>query len=119
MKDLEPKVFRQRALIEAKINIEVTKNTIEDYLKGLTDYLQLRIYSDPIVYSTSGVSGKEVNQGFDAFVPLIDSGISISAWVNMKFIAVLIHTCKQFQVEKAVEFTKKYFKTTEIVYKEF
>jgi len=121
MKDIEPKVFRQRALIEAKINIEVTEDTLKQYLKGLADYLQLRICGSPAVYSTEaeGVGEKYVNQGFDGFVPLVDSGISISVWVPVKFIAVLLHACKQFQIDKAVEFTKKFFKTTDIVYKEF
>ena len=119
MEDIEPKVFRQRALIEAKIDIEITEDTIKQYLKGLADYLELRIYGGPVIYSTHGVGGKPVNQGFDGFVALVDSGISISAWVPMKFIAVSIHTCKQFQTDKAVEFTKNFFKATEIVYKEF
>ncbi len=118
MRDIEPKIFRQRAVIEAKIGIEVTKEAVEKYLKGLTDHLQLRIYGGPIVYST-GSAGKEINQGFDGFCALVESGISISVWSNAKLIAVLVHTCKNFEVEKAVEFTKKFFKATDIVWKEF
>jgi len=29
--------------------------------------------------------GKETNEGYDAFVPLIDSGIYIGVWVNKQF----------------------------------
>jgi hypothetical protein len=50
---------------------------------------------------------------------LKDLANSISVWVPVKFIAVILHTCKQFQIEKAIEFTRKFFKTTDIVYKEF
>ena len=118
MKNIEPKVFRQRVLIEAKTGIEITKDTVKNYLQGLANYLNLRTYGGPIVYSTGGI-GKEINQGFDGFVALIDSGISISVWAPVKFIAVLVHTCKKFEAEEAVKFTKGFFKATEIVYKEF
>ena len=119
MKDIEPKVFRQRLLVEAKIDIKVTESVVEDYLRKLAEHLELRIYGNPVVYSTSDTGGKEINQGFDGFVPLIDSGISISVWSSVKFIVVLIHTCKRFEVNRALDFTKTFFRATEIVHKEF
>ena len=118
MKDIEPRVFRQRMLIEAKIGIEVRAETVKEFLNGIADHLDLKVYGEPVVYSTGGL-GKEINQGFDGFVPLIDSGISISVWVPVNFIAVLVHTCKKFDPEKAAKFTKEFFKATQIASKEF
>ena len=40
--------------------------------------------------------------GFDAFVPLIDSGISGYFWSARKFLSILIYTCKGFDQEAAL-----------------
>lgn len=63
--------------------------------------------------------GKEENQGFDAFVPLIDSGIALYVWTKVQFLAVTIFTCKDFSIIDAVEFTKDFFNTEELEYREF
>ena len=118
MKDIEPRIFRQRMLIEAKIGIYVAPDMLKKYLKGIAGHLELGAYGEPAVYSTGGI-GKEINQGFGGFIPLVDSGISISTWASVKFIAVIIHTCKKFEPGKAAEYTKKFFSATEIAYKEF
>ena len=118
MKDLAPGVFRQRLLVEAKYSIDVTGQDVEGYLEGLPKALNLRIYSDPVVYSPGG-EGKDVNQGYDGFVALIDSGISIYVWESAKFLSAVIYTCKGFDSAVALEFTRNFFQTTEMVHREF
>ena len=115
-KNIAPDVFRQRLLLEGFWNVEVTKELIDSYLRSLADNLELRIYSEPIIYSPGG-DGKEENQGFDAFVPLIDSGISAYFWSNKKFFSIVIYTCKGFDEVKAEAFTHKYLKVTGESYK--
>jgi len=56
---------------------------------------------------------------FNGFIPLVDSGISISVWKPAGFIAVIVHTCKPFQASEAVEFSREFFSCKEIVSKEF
>ena len=63
---------------------------------------------EPIIFSPEGM-GKEGNQGFDAFVPLIDSGISLYIWSERKFLSVIIYTCKEFDKDIALSGTKEYF----------
>ncbi|MBX2860898.1 MAG: S-adenosylmethionine decarboxylase, partial [Vampirovibrio sp.] len=53
--------------------------------------------------------GKEENQGYDGFVALIDSGISIYVWENAKFLSVVVYTCKAFDADKAKAFTQTFF----------
>src|SRR5271163_3878658 len=113
MKNLAPDIIRQRLLIEANYNKSLTKQDVETYLRELPRALDLRIYTDPIVYSPGG-EGKEVNQGYDGFVALIDSGIAIYVWESAKFLSLVIYTCKQFSVETAIAFTKEYFQTAEL-----
>lgn len=118
MKNIAPQIVRQRLLIEANYQIQVTEEVVRNYLLEITKKLNLRTYDKPIIHSPEGL-GKEENQGFDAFIPLIDSGISLYVWTNEKFVSCILYTCKNFSADKAVEFTKKYFQTKEIEYLEF
>ncbi len=118
MRNIAPQIIRQRLLIEANFTISVTKKEVSDYLLNLAKELDLGVYGEPIIHSPEG-QGKQENQGFDAFIPLIDSGIALYVWTNEKFMSCVLYTCKEFSVEKAIQFTKDFFKTTELEYQEF
>lgn len=118
MKNLAPTIKRQRLLIEWFYTIDADKSVIENYFKGVTDFLNLRMYGEPIIFSPGG-EGKEENQGYDAFVPLIDSGISVYVWSTSKFLSLIIYTCKDFDSKKALEFTKDFWKIVEVESFEF
>jgi len=118
MKDLAPSITRQRLLLEATYTIDVSRQEVSDYLFGLAEKLQLRVYGDPIIHSPGG-EGREENQGFDAFIPLIDSGIALYVWSNAKFLSCVLYTCKAFSNEDALAYTKDFFKTEDIVFKAF
>ncbi|KKP37799.1 MAG: hypothetical protein UR28_C0026G0005 [Candidatus Peregrinibacteria bacterium GW2011_GWF2_33_10] len=105
--------MRQRLLIEGFYKIDANKSVIENYFKKITKSLNLRMYGKPIIFSPGG-KGKEENQGYDAFVPLIDSGISVYVWSNAKFLSLIIYTCKSFDENKALEVTKKFWKIDKI-----
>jgi S-adenosylmethionine decarboxylase len=89
LKNIAPDILRQRLIIEGYYSIDVTKEILEKYLIDLAENLNLRIYGDPIIFSPSTGMGKEENAGFDAFVPLIDSGISAYIWSKAKFFPLL------------------------------
>jgi len=118
MKNIAKKITRQRLLIEGFYNIEVSKKIINDYFKKISKELKLKIYGKPIIFSPEG-RGKKINQGYDAFIPLIDSGISLYVWCNEKFFSIIIYTCKKFDEKKAINFTKKFFKSNKLVKKSF
>jgi len=61
-----------------------------------------------------GERGKEENQGYDAFIPLIDSGISLYIWSKKKFFSCVVFTCKDFDEKKAVSHTKAFFKSSQM-----
>ena len=116
MKYLAPNITRQRLLIEGFYSIDIDKERIIDFFNKITSDLNLRMYGEPIIFSPGG-EGKEKNQGYDAFVPLIDSGISLYVWSNSKFLSLIIYTCKEFVDADAIEFTKNFFKASEIEFK--
>ena len=110
MQNLAPTITRQRLLIEATYSRSVSIEDVYVFLKELPAHLNLRIYSEPVVYSPGG-EGRTENQGFDGFVALIDSGICIYIWENMKFLSIVIYTCKSFSEPKATAFAQDYFKS--------
>jgi len=113
MKNLAPNIIRQRLLIEGFYTININEEIIENYFKEITESLNLKMYGEPTIFSTSG-KGKETNQGYDAFVPLVDSGISVYIWVNFKFFSIIIYTCNKFDEKKAIESTKEFFKSDQL-----
>ena len=110
--NIAPDIFRKRLLFEGYFNVEMSAQTVRNYFSHITTELGLRTYGDPIVHETGG-AGKDVNEGFDGFVPLIDSGIYISVWVNPKFLSTIIYTCGEFDSEKAVNAVKDFFQIAE------
>ncbi len=117
MKDLAPHIYRQRLLLEGLYGIEVTEEIIERYFDVILNALHLNSYKDPIIHSSQDIGG-DLYQGYEAFIPLIESGIVLYTWESSKFLSILIYTCKKFSIETALEKTKMFFKlfTIEIMY---
>jgi S-adenosylmethionine decarboxylase len=118
MKDLAPEIIRQRLLIEGIYSANITRESVESYLLGVASHLDLRTYGSPIVHAPGGL-GKDENEGFDAFIPLIDSGISLYVWSSVKFFAIVLFTCKSFDTELALSYTREYFGASEIEHQLF
>ena len=108
MRNLAPEIFRQRLLIEGYYTNAVTRESLAAYLTGVAAHLGLRAYGQPAIFSPDG-EGRAENQGFDAFLPLVDSGISAYVWTGRKFVSALLYTCKAFDEAAAVEFTRRHF----------
>ena len=109
MKNLAPNILRQRLLIEGFYTTDMSKEILEKYLLNVAEHLNLRTYGKPIIFSPASGMGRDENAGYDAFVPLIDSGISAYVWSHVKFFSTVIYTCKSFDEQAAIEFTQEYF----------
>jgi hypothetical protein len=110
---IAPEIFRKRLLIEGYFARRVLdEQAIRAYFTLITSRLGLRTYGEPIVHATSG-QGKAANEGYDAFVPLIDSGIYVCVWSARRFASVILYTCAEFDDAQAVETTREFFELTE------
>ena len=118
MEDLAPDITRQRLIIEGFYTVDVDETVIAQFFNRLTTALGLRTYGAPTIFSPGG-EGAAGNQGYDAFVPLIDSGISLYVWTSRRFLSVVAFTCKPFAVDVAVDATRTFFAMTELVHDEF
>jgi hypothetical protein len=110
--DIAPDIFRKRLLIEGYFKADITEASLREYFAQITGGLALKTYGPPIIHHTSG-EGKAINEGFDGFVPLVDSGIYIGVWVNPKFLSTIIYTCGEFDADEAVEIVSDYFQLSE------
>ncbi len=110
--NIAPEIFRKRLLVEGYFAVEVNEDTLRNYFSRITSELGLRTYGEPIIHRTRG-AGKDINEGFDGFVPLIDSGIYIAVWVNPKFLSTIIYTCGEFDAEKAVGLVRDNFQLSD------
>jgi len=108
MQDLAPHITRQRLLVEGYYTIEVDRAAVDRYLRGVAAHLGLRAYGAASIFSPGG-EGKAENQGFDAFLPLIDSGISLYIWSSARFFSAILYTCRRFDEAAAIAFTRRYF----------
>lgn len=112
-RQLGPDIFRKRLLIEGYFAREpVDEQVLRAYFREMTTTLSLRTYADPIVHRTAG-AGKPENEGYDAFVPLIDSGIYVCVWSKPRFLSVILFTCAEFDAERAVSFTCDFYRIGE------
>ena len=98
---LAPEVFRQRLLIEGYFRGDITRERLKDGMLLLARRLELRPYGEPVIHSPASGMGKAENAGFDAFMPLIDSGISAYVWTRPKFMSIVLYTCKGFDDDAA------------------
>lgn len=116
MKNIEPRVTRQRLIIEARYSAVVDEEKVKSYLFGLAAEIKMTIHPDlkePIITSATGKSDP-IHDGFEGIIFWVESGASIYIWERLNFLTVDIYTCKRFDNQKAINFTAKFFGTTEL-----
>lgn len=112
-KDLAPDIYRQRLVIEGYPETSISDTQIKDYLAKLSDEVEMITLLEPVTHSSD-------KYGWAGWIHWETSGAHFYAWDQpVLFFSVDIYTCKAFDPKKAVEFTKNYFKTSEITFKEF
>ncbi len=119
MDDLAPEIYRQRLLVEGRYRAPLDAAGVEVFLRGLAAALGLRPYGPAVVHSPGG-RGQAINQGFDAFLPLVDSGIAAYFWSGPAFFSMVIYSCAPFQPAAAREFCARALDVTgPLAWKEF
>ena len=106
-RNIAPDIFRQRLLIEGFYSKAVGRDALAEFLSGLAAELGLRSYAQPVIFSPEG-RGRADNQGFDAFLPLVDSGVAAYFWTGRRFFSLVLYTCKAFDEDAAVRYTRAF-----------
>jgi hypothetical protein len=109
---IAPHVFRKRLLVEGFFSATVDEAALHRYFDHVTSSLHLRTYGAPVIHSTGG-RGQPQNEGYDGFVPLIDSGIYIAVWTKPRFFSTILYTCAEFDEDHAVRVICDFLGVTE------
>lgn len=120
-RNLAPQLCRQRVVIEASVDHLAEEAEIKDYMQKLSEVVAMHVLEKPMAYPA--VIDNEL-VGYGGWIHWVTSGCHVYSYTKEKtkngfdLITVDCYTCKPFSVEKALEFTKKYFNAIEIVARE-
>jgi hypothetical protein len=119
MKNLEPNIYRQRLVIEGHYSINgVDGETVRKYLKELSKVLKMRIFSGPFSWPPDKWDNPEVPLfELNGFVAWTESGCHVYAWRKYKFFTVDVYSCKKFDDQNVLDFTKGFFDSKDMVHK--
>ena len=82
------------------------------FLDELVEIVGATKQTQPYVFRTPDeFEGKE---GLSGWVPLVESGISIHTLTTNRFISLDVYSCKEFNRESVIEFTRQFFEPAEI-----
>lgn len=120
MINLEPRVFRQRLIMEGHYNLkQIDGEVIRKYLAKLSKVLEMRIFSGPYSWPPDKWDYPKVKlHELNGFVAWTESGAHVYAWRFCKFFTCDIYSCKRFNANEVIEFTKKFFKSKDAVHQE-
>ena len=121
MDNLEPNVYRQRLVIEGHYGIEdPMSDFMRVFLNDLSKVLVMKIFSGPFCWPPDPWNDPEVylyeHRGLNGFVAWEESGCHVYIWKRYQFFTVDVYSCKPFNADEVVEFTKKYFSSTDAVH---
>lgn len=112
-KDLAPTIHRQRLVVEGFPAKAISDTEIKDYLSKLSDVTDMTTLLEPVTHCSD-------KYGWAGWIHWETSGAHFYAWEKpILFFSVDIYTCKAFDPETVIEFTKNYFSALEVTAKEF
>jgi len=113
VKNLAPMILRQRLVVEGTCPEAISDSDIKDFLSTLSDKLKMETVLDPVTHEST-------RYGWAGWIHWENSGAHFYAWDQpMLFFSVDIYTCKEFDTDVAVDFTREYFKADKIEHKSF
>lgn len=111
--DLAPGIHRQRLVIEGYPSAPVTADQIKDYLTQLSAVTDMVTLLEPVTHASP-------LYGWAGWIHWETSGAHFYAWDQpLLFFSVDVYTCKAFDPQLVIEFTRKFFAASEIAFKEF
>ena len=113
MPDLAPMICRQRLVIEGTCADPVSDGAIRQYLKGLSVVCDMTVLLEPVTHRSD-------RYGWAGWIHWEASGAHLYAWdTPVLFFSVDVYTCKPFDMQEAVEYTREFFGATRIVARAF
>lgn len=113
MPDLAPDIYRQRLVIEGTCRKAVDEAAVRRYLSELSEVCGMTRLMEPVTHRSELF-------GWAGWIHWETSGAHLYAWERPRlFLSVDVYTCKPFDPQAAIEFTRGFFDTLDIVGKEY
>ena len=113
MLDLAPEICRQRLVVEGLNDRPISAEAISGYLTALSTTIDMVTLIEPVTH-------RSPQYGWAGWIHWETSGAHFYSWERpISFFSVDIYTWKAFDPQTVIDFTKEYFRTTELVAKEF
>lgn len=115
--DLAPTIVRRRLVIECLHQNNLDAKSICQYMNDLSTVMNMTMVSPP-------TTQEDPEYGISAYMCWKESGMHFYSWTanesRPNFMSIDIYTCKNFDIEKVIEFTKKHFENniTHITWRE-
>ena len=102
--DLASDIFRQRLVIEGILHLPFHPEDMTVYCQEITTVLDMTQVTTP-------VCNYDPDYGWCAYTHWKESGMHIYSWDDRKppFFSVDIYTCKPFEAEHAINYTREFF----------
>jgi S-adenosylmethionine decarboxylase len=112
-RDLAPDILRQRLVIEGVPARPIDDEQIRRYLSALSRAVDMVQLIEPVTHRSD-------LYGWAGWIHWETSGAHFYAWEQPRlFFSVDLYTCKAFEVDTAVSFTRDFFSAGTIVAKSF
>ncbi len=86
------------------------ESLLADALRNLPSVINMNPIREPII------SRAKNNPGLEGYVPIDESNITISTYTNDPRFVACIHSCKDFDSQKVIEYIKKQYQCKKIEY---
>ncbi|HEX2073671.1 MAG TPA: S-adenosylmethionine decarboxylase [Geodermatophilus sp.] len=111
--DLAPEIVRQRLVIEGIPARPISDAQIRRYLSALSREVDMVQLLEPVTHRSD-------LYGWAGWIHWETSGAHFYAWEQPRlFFSVDVYTCKAFDVDTAVSFTREFFHADTVVAKSF
>ncbi len=101
--DLAPSIHRQRLVLEGYPSASINAEQISSYLQELSGQLDMVTLLEPVTHRSDQF-------GWAGWIHWETSGAHFYAWDQpLLFFSVDIYTCKAFEAQAALEFTRETF----------
>lgn len=110
--DLAPAIYRQRCVVEGTMRHLIMPQEIVQYLTRLGEVAEMDVLTTPVTHQSP-------LYGWAGWVHWETSGAHFYAWDKPLFFSVDIYTCKAFNPQTVVEFTREFFNAEVITCRSF
>ena len=108
MRDLAPEIHRQRLVVEGLVSAPILEEDIKVYLKELGCLTDMSVLTEPVTH-------RSPRYGWAAWVHWESSGAHFYAWdVPLMFFSLDMYTCKAFDPDAVMGFTREYFQASDV-----